>query len=117
MGDVVRFDDRRRIQEEAATWLSRVDRGLTHPERSEIDAWFRADPRHVAAFLELAKTWDKLEDLSVLSGLVELPPAKSGRFSLGMRLGAASVVLGGVLFGIAPCSTPRAPPPCVMPSQ
>lgn len=101
MGDVVRFDDRRRTEEEAAAWLSRVDRGLSHQERSEIDAWFRADPRHVAAFLDLAKTWDKLEDLSVLSGLVELPPAKSGRFSLGMRLGAASVVLGGVLFGIA----------------
>jgi transmembrane sensor len=100
MGDVVRFDDRRRIQEEAATWLSRVDRGLTHPERSEIDAWFRADPRHVAAFLELAKTWDKLEDLSVLSGLVELPPAKSGRFSLGMRLGATAALLGGLLFSM-----------------
>ena len=100
MGDVIQLDDRRRIQEEAATWLSRVDRGLSQAERTELDAWLRAEPRHVTAFLELAKAWDRLEELGVLSGLVELPPAKVGLTSQIRRFGAAAALLGIVLLGV-----------------
>ena len=73
MGNVIHIDDRKRIQEDAAAWLSRIDRGLTDTERTGLDSWLQSDQRHIAAFLELAKAWDKLEDLGALSGLVELP--------------------------------------------
>jgi len=77
VGNVIHIDDRKRIQEDAAAWLSRIDRGLTDTERTGLDSWLQSDQRHIAAFLELAKAWDKLEDLGALSGLVELPPPKT----------------------------------------
>lgn len=98
MGDVIQLDDRRRVQEEAALWLTRVDRGLTDTERTELESWLRAEPRHASVFLELARTWDKLEDLSALSGLVELPPARRKRLSTATRAGVVAAVLGFVLL-------------------
>ena len=100
MGDVIQLDDRRRAHEEAALWLTRVDRGLTDAERAELESWLRAEPRHAAAFLELARAWDKLEDLSALSGLVELPPARRRRRPTAMRAGAVAAVLGIVMLAV-----------------
>lgn len=99
MGEVVRLEDRRRINEEAAIWLSRIDRGLSDAQRLELDGWLAQTPRHVDAFIELARAWDKLEGLNALSGLIELPVASNK--DRGKRLGAAAVLIGGVLLGLA----------------
>lgn len=100
MGEVIQLDDRRRINEEAASWLSRIDRGLSDVERHELDAWLRSEPRHVAAFLELARAWDKLEELGALSGLVELPPSSNTRVLRTKRFGAMAGVFAVALLGV-----------------
>lgn len=102
MGDVLQLENTRQVQEEATRWLSRLDRGLTDAERVELDAWLQADPRHVSHFVDLAKVWDKLEGLNVLSGLVELPPARSHRPPLSKRrwVAAAACLMTLVTFAI-----------------
>ena len=79
MGKVVRMDVRECAREDAALWLSRIDRGLGENERRQLEAWLQADPRHGVVFVELARAWDRLEQLSVLSGLVELPAPRPRR--------------------------------------
>ncbi len=101
MGNVIHIDDRKRIQEDAAAWLSRIDRGLTDTERAGLDSWLQSDQRHIAAFLELAKAWDKLEDLGALSGLVELPPPKTREAAKSMRFGVAVALIGVAIFGLS----------------
>lgn len=38
------------IDEAAAGWAASLDRGLTRDEAADLDAWLRADPRHLGAF-------------------------------------------------------------------
>lgn len=97
--------DAQAVDTEAAAWMSRVDRGLSEAERQELGAWLAEDPRHVRAFVELARAWDSLEALGALSGLVELPeraakPARrSGR--------VAAIAAATMVFAIAAFSAWR----------
>lgn len=45
------------IEETAADWMIRRDRGLSPAEERELSAWLRVDARHGAAFDALAETW------------------------------------------------------------
>lgn len=92
MGNVVHLDVHERIKEDAALWLVRIDRGLGEDERQQLDAWLKANPRHGVAFVELAQVWDKLEQLSALSGLVELPAPRPRRRASAARSVAVAAV-------------------------
>ncbi len=41
----------------AATWLARIDVGVSAAEEREFQAWLRADPRHTAAWREVESAW------------------------------------------------------------
>jgi len=94
VGKVVRMDVRECAREDAALWLSRIDRGLGENERRQLEAWLQADPRHGVVFVELARAWDRLEQLSVLSGLVELPAPRPRRRSATRAVAAAAAAIG-----------------------
>ena len=65
MNRVVRLKSQTEIDEEAAAWTWRVDRGaLTPEERSQLASWLRQDARHRRAFGELDRTWRSLDRLS-----------------------------------------------------
>jgi transmembrane sensor len=62
---VVRLKPQAEIDEEAAAWTWRLDRGeLTAEERSRLTDWLRQDARHRRAFGELNRTWRSLDWLS-----------------------------------------------------
>lgn len=64
MSEVVKLRTRAEIDEEAATWVWRMDCGPdggTDPEGFE--AWLRQDPRHRRAYEELTKVWNTLDGL------------------------------------------------------
>lgn len=64
MSDIVRLKTQTQIDNEAAVWTWRLDRGgLTDAERGELAAWLRQDARHRRAFDELGRTWSALERL------------------------------------------------------
>lgn len=48
------------IEDTAADWLLRSDRGLKAAEERELAKWLAADPRHEAAFLAIEETWHRL---------------------------------------------------------
>jgi transmembrane sensor len=74
MADLLAFRSRRRVDEDASLWLSRLDRGLGPDERVQLGQWLAADARHGRALVAMAALWDDMELLRELSGLLELPP-------------------------------------------
>lgn len=53
------------VQEIAAAWLAKQDRGLTPAEAAEFAQW-AAHPEHAAAIAELETAWTALDELSAL---------------------------------------------------
>lgn len=76
MAKLLHFKSRRRIEEEASVWLSRMDRGLDGASQSTLQAWLTQDPRHARALIAMAALWDEMDLLRELSGLLELPAAE-----------------------------------------
>ncbi len=65
MSEVVKLRTRAEIEEEAATWIWRMeDDGAEGGQREAFEAWLRRDPRHRRAIEELSKTWDALDGLT-----------------------------------------------------
>jgi transmembrane sensor len=63
-----------RIEQSAADWVARCDRGLNAREEAELQAWVSRDPRHAALFSQLRGTWSALNE-----------PRVSGRAPLFLR--------------------------------
>lgn len=53
----------------ASRWVARMDRGLTDPEKAELQDWMAADPKNAERLLALTRRWDKMESLSRLAEL------------------------------------------------
>ena len=52
------------IDARAADWLARLDRpDAPAAEHADFEAWCRADPRHLAAYLRLLAVWNRLDAL------------------------------------------------------
>lgn len=65
MSDVLKFRSLAELEEEAATWVWRLDDEDVAPEvRSDFDQWLRRDPRHRRAFEELGGVWQSLDELA-----------------------------------------------------
>jgi transmembrane sensor len=57
----------RAIEQQAALWLSRLDRGAPAPDQeAALKAWLAADMRHRAAFLRLRTAWRRAEQMQRL---------------------------------------------------
>jgi transmembrane sensor len=65
MSDVVRLRTRAEIDEEAASWVWRLDAGAgSATDQSAFDAWLRLDPRHRRAMEDMSRTWQALDGLA-----------------------------------------------------
>jgi transmembrane sensor len=93
-----------RIDQEAAHWAVRLAvRTLTAEERSELDRWFEADPRHRGALLRARAAWTDLDRLAAVGAHptergAEPPTAGIAR---GRRWFLAAGISGLVLTGAA----------------
>jgi transmembrane sensor len=82
MSEVVKLRTRAEIDEEAATWIWRMEGGPAGGADPEgFEAWLRQDPRHRRAVEELSKVWETLDDIaaSPLAAVPELPAAEKLR--------------------------------------
>jgi len=68
------------IEARAADWLATLDRPDT-PARAHaaFEAWCRADPRHLAAYLQLLEVWNRLDALKELEPELADGPAGIAR--------------------------------------
>lgn len=81
MSDVLEFNKRNRVRDEASIWLIRLQEGLAAEQRQELRAWLTIDDTHEAELLELATIWDELEVLTELAPLFEgVPLTRSPEF-------------------------------------
>ncbi|MDC0598310.1 FecR domain-containing protein [Gammaproteobacteria bacterium] len=73
MGDVVRFPNKDKVQEEASSWLARLDAGdLSEEDSIEFRHWLSEREEHCNTIVEMAVLWDDLDVLSCLSRLMPL---------------------------------------------
>lgn len=65
MSDVLKFRSLAELEEEAATWVWRLDDEDVSPEvHARFEQWLRRDPRHRRAFEELGGVWQSLDELA-----------------------------------------------------
>ncbi len=121
--NLLAFPDVRRAREQAALWLTRLDRGLAAEERNEMRQWVAEATNH-KALLEMARLWRGMDIMAVLAELFPLstsrlnrPPARSFHSMALSAAAAASIValLTVFMLGQAPWNlfAPKAPPMAV----
>jgi transmembrane sensor len=112
MSNLVAFPDARRSREQAALWLTRLDRGLAADERAEMGQWL-VDLSNHRALVEMARLWRGMDVMAVLAELFPLstsrlnkPPARSFHSMALAAVAAASIVALLTVFmaGQAPWS-------------
>lgn len=74
MSEVLEFNKRARVRDEASLWLTRLQEGLSVTQETELAVWLSADDDHELALLDLATIWDELEVLTELAPLFEGMP-------------------------------------------
>lgn len=69
MTNVSPFISKESIQKQACEWISKIDRGLNHEEKSSLGQWIETSESHRSSLFSMAKTWDDLSALNELKGL------------------------------------------------
>lgn len=109
MSDILEFNKRARVRDEASLWLTRLQEGLDAEQQQQLSSWLVADQAHEVELLDLATIWDELEVLTELAPLFDGVPTtqtpqpnipKSTSFNTSWaRLGVAASLLLSVGFG------------------
>jgi transmembrane sensor len=65
--------DFKRVEDEAAHWLVREDRGLGLKERTSFEQWLSKDIVHQVSYLRLKSTWRRADRLSTMAHSLPRP--------------------------------------------
>lgn len=104
-GTILNFPDRSPIEEEAARWVVRHDKGsLTSEERAQFEAWKNASPLHADAFTRMSSHWNDLDDLMRLSDTPRETPLPK-RPATWAGIGLAAAVAFAVFIGVGQFSS------------
>lgn len=93
----------RTVDDEAAGWVVRHERGLTATEQDAFSQWLAVDPRHRAAFSEQRKNWEDLDRLNGLQSCVGAVPdpkllaPRQGLVARGTRIALLPLALAAAL--------------------
>jgi transmembrane sensor len=100
------------VEEKAADWLVRSDRGLDPAEQKELATWLHADPRHAEVYAELEDTWCRIDALRETTPLASrVPPSCVSRRPLWFSATiAAAAVIVFAWFNAARLAPPALPP-------
>ena len=106
MSEVVKLRTRAEIEEEAATWIWRMEAGPSGgADPAGFEDWLRQDPRHRRAVEELSKVWETLDGLAETRHIESLPElADSAALGLSRSrrpiwVGAAAALLIAAVTG------------------
>lgn len=97
MSKVVGINISKKPIDEASLWITRLDRGLSNEEMSELKTWLQASPAHHETFMQLVELWDKMESLSQLSELFPHKPQSVPSKKAPILAWAASIVLASLI--------------------
>jgi len=79
MSEILEFNKRARVREEASLWLTRMQEDVSAEQQQQLLEWLAADKEHERELLELAIVWDELEVLTELAPLFEGVSTDSSR--------------------------------------
>lgn len=107
------------IEQAAAAWVIRRDRGLSAEEVHEFAAWAESDPRHQDAYAEIATTWRGLDSAGLVPDLAAQADAvmqRAGRrrhrrswLPLSAALGMAAALVFLLITLVPETAGPSAP--------
>jgi transmembrane sensor len=101
MSRVLQFPDQRIEQEQAATWIARLDRGLRGSEQEQLRLWLAEDARHREALLDVARIWDRMDMLAELAELFPLHEETiASRWRGAGQVALALIVLVGLIASL-----------------
>ena len=86
-----------RVEQEAADWLAREDRGLGFRERQAFEAWRDRSTFHRVAYLRLQSAWARADHL-VEAGVQAAVPAKAPRRWIAFAMSAGAAALAACLL-------------------
>lgn len=102
MKNIIRFPDTRRIDEEAAQWLVRLDGSeLAQDEHGALEAWLQRDDRHGAALRRLGEVWGQMDCLTALAPLFPLNDTAAAQPTMQPRRRQMLALAASVLVGVA----------------
>jgi transmembrane sensor len=108
--------EREQIEEMAAQWVAREDRGLSSVENARLLVWLDADAAHRLAYLRLKSGWQRTERLAAFKVSRQFPENKAGqrkKASIMAVAAAAVVAVAGTGFWLHF----RSPPPVTYATQ
>lgn len=113
----INFPNLEIVDELAAEWVAKIDRGLSDIEQSELAVWLEESPVNGEALVKCASMWDLLDVLSPIAKLMpiealELPDQKGLReLNYSRRTGivpwgiAAMLMVGAWFYNVDPVDT------------
>jgi len=81
------------ILDQASDWLAKIDRGLNVHETRVFQAWLHHCPNNMATMFEVAKMWDKMDDVARLSDMFPLANTKQKKRPVWIGAIAASLFI------------------------
>jgi transmembrane sensor len=102
----VDFPNQDKRIDEASVWLARLDRSLTKREQAELQNWLRQDAENLNTLLRLAKLWDKMDRLSLLSEIFQVQPRKKS-YTLRYAVAASFLMACLGIFLLIPPTTKK----------
>lgn len=71
--------DHAAIEQAAADWITRIDRGLSPAEATQFAAWEAADPRHRAQLAHMESAWRLLDTADEVPEIMQFVPKVDAR--------------------------------------
>lgn len=81
------------IEQQAAIWLAREDRGLTSEEKPQRDAWLGESSLHQVSYLRLKASWKRADRLAALGTGTMRPTERRVSRSIALAAIAAAVTM------------------------
>lgn len=97
MSKVVGININKDTMDEASLWITRLDRGLTNQEQTELKIWLQDSDTHRETFMRLVTLWDKMESLSKLSELFPHKPQRIESNKTPILAWAASFIFASLI--------------------
>lgn len=105
----VNFPNVEIVEQHAAQWVAKIDRGLNPSEESELAHWLEDSPVHGEALVKCASMWDLLDVLSPIAKLMpietfdvekEQPLKTSPYSSVGWKRGSFVALAASILLSV-----------------
>jgi transmembrane sensor len=81
------------VLDQASDWIAKLDKGLNKQQTISFQQWLHSCPVNMATMLEVAKMWDKMDDVTRLADIFPLANNKKNKRPIWLGAIAASIFI------------------------